>query len=515
MSRVQYLLRDEFKTDEAAPLASPRVCEPGPGTLTITDGNGIMSINDGELIINSNSAGVPSNTAISSNSMPRRMGRAFGIKSTQRAQSSPWVFGFNTHGWAFPGPNFLTARINTLTPTANDLVQGIDVIQFLCILRNMGAYLFFRPWSAGPWTLQWIDGGITSSDVFVQFSRSSAATNMQWDDLFIADIGQVDSRFSDKSELATSKIDGTVQSGATFTHDPDCQIEWTQTALPVAGTTKISFRKQDSDNYWFIRISAEGHFILYERVAGVETGRASLLSSVTAGANIKVVAQGTTIQGYINDVLSWSYPSATSFQTLTDGMREAFSGNQGGTVSNLRAWPTSQDLTYTGDYGLATSRLPGNVSVGQTFNHEADFVMEFTVNTLPPEFYGFITFRQVDSSNCWALGTTTGGTLFLQQRTSSGNTNVYTSAGGTLADGNRVVVIADGSTIRIFNNNTLLTTYQNAINFQNATSGVNLGGWSISNLATYPRYVELPLDSKPHSLFGSRLTGSNLFGGTL
>ena len=48
---VTYLLRDEFTTDAAAPLTSPRTCEPGPGTLTISDADGAMNIASAQLEI--------------------------------------------------------------------------------------------------------------------------------------------------------------------------------------------------------------------------------------------------------------------------------------------------------------------------------------------------------------------------------------------------------------------------------------------------------------------------------
>lgn len=40
-----YLLRDEYTTAEGAPLASPRTCEPGPGTLVLDQTDGQFSIN--------------------------------------------------------------------------------------------------------------------------------------------------------------------------------------------------------------------------------------------------------------------------------------------------------------------------------------------------------------------------------------------------------------------------------------------------------------------------------------
>lgn len=48
-SSVIYLLNDQFTTDAAAPLASPRTCEPGPGTLTLVQNDGQFSISGGEV----------------------------------------------------------------------------------------------------------------------------------------------------------------------------------------------------------------------------------------------------------------------------------------------------------------------------------------------------------------------------------------------------------------------------------------------------------------------------------
>lgn len=47
---ITYPLRDEFPTTAAAPLASPRTCAPGPGTLTLVQVDGQFSIVGGALV---------------------------------------------------------------------------------------------------------------------------------------------------------------------------------------------------------------------------------------------------------------------------------------------------------------------------------------------------------------------------------------------------------------------------------------------------------------------------------
>lgn len=49
-SGLTYLLYDDFTTPEAAPLTSPRTCEPGPGTLVISDSYSALSISGGSIV---------------------------------------------------------------------------------------------------------------------------------------------------------------------------------------------------------------------------------------------------------------------------------------------------------------------------------------------------------------------------------------------------------------------------------------------------------------------------------
>lgn len=65
-----------------------------------------------------------------------------------------------------------------------------------------------------------------------------------------------------------------------------------------------------------------------------------------------------------------------------------------------------------------------------------------------------------------------------------------TGAAGSIANGQRLVVIADGSTIRVYANNVLKTTYTTATNFATSTAGVlaSLGtGGAVADLIAWPR----------------------------
>jgi hypothetical protein len=49
--------------------------------------------------------------------------------------------------------------------------------------------------------------------------------------------------------------------------------------------------------------------------------------------------RGTTIKGYYNTTLAWTYASATNFATETDGKLTAL--GTGGRISSLIAWPVT------------------------------------------------------------------------------------------------------------------------------------------------------------------------------
>jgi len=47
---LTWLLYDEFTTADAAPITSPRTCEPGPGTLTLVQTDGSQALSGGKYV---------------------------------------------------------------------------------------------------------------------------------------------------------------------------------------------------------------------------------------------------------------------------------------------------------------------------------------------------------------------------------------------------------------------------------------------------------------------------------
>jgi hypothetical protein len=141
--------------------------------------------------------------------------------------------------------------------------------------------------------------------------------------------------------LGTSVMPGPLAVGDAFTHEADGMIEFQLDALPVGSAIYIYFRKQDFSNTWWVQIQADGTFALYDLVAGTPTWRAATgAGALVGGERIIVDFRGTTIKGYYNTTLAWSYASATNFQTKTDGVVYAL-GSTPGRISNLLSWPAT------------------------------------------------------------------------------------------------------------------------------------------------------------------------------
>ena len=145
---------------------------------------------------------------------------------------------------------------------------------------------------------------------------------------------------------------------------------------------------------------------------------------------------------------------------------------------------------FNDDYGLVTQRLAGARTAGETFTHEANALVYWTVTTRADGQQ--VAIRKQDDSNYWRVDVAADGSIALQEVVAGTPTSRGTGAAGSIANGQRMVVIADGTTIRVYANNVLKITYASATNFQAATAGKLLAlgtGGAISDIITWPRYL--------------------------
>lgn len=148
---------------------------------------------------------------------------------------------------------------------------------------------------------------------------------------------------------------------------------------------------------------------------------------------------------------------------------------------------------FNTDYGLATDRLAGTISDGTLFTHEADCIIEWEVTTLATTNFAAVKFRaQNVGTDFWRVEAWDTGELKLREFIAGVGTVRATAAGGTVVSGDRILVVAEGETIRVYVNNVLKITYASAANFKTETAGefqtAGTGG-TVSDLVTWPRIL--------------------------
>lgn len=145
--------------------------------------------------------------------------------------------------------------------------------------------------------------------------------------------------------------------------------------------------------------------------------------------------------------------------------------NAAGTLDNFRMRQLAN--AWINANPIATSVLAGARSAGDTFTHEANAIIEFTVVSIDPGGYAIIAFREQDANNRWESWINFVGNIDLVERV-AGVATARASYGGN-ATGHRVIIKADGTTIRVYSGaagaEVLRYTYTSATNFQSATAG--------------------------------------------
>lgn len=343
-----FLLRDDFTADDAAPLTSPRTCEPGPGTLTAVQTDGTLAVSGGKLAFTAQGTPAWGDQGIyDATGYNRISGRAlFSQVNLPLDLLLSWIEWRAAASLGNPadanGQHAIlfadTTRrlIWTIGTTSITLQTAWTLSQMYTggiLLRTSGAFYVMKGGTEFPtWIVVWIDNIAAGSPLYAAMNGYSA--NGTLDNFRVIDLP---APFDDDYGLATQRVAGSVSAEQMFTHEADCIIEWTDTTIPSASNLDLRFRRQDATNYWQITIDSTGALVLNEVVAGTPTSRGSSAGAVSNGNRVVVIASGTTIKVYSANVLKITYASASNFTTATAG--ELVALGTSGVVSDLIAWP--------------------------------------------------------------------------------------------------------------------------------------------------------------------------------
>jgi len=336
-SAVAFLFRDDFTTDESAPITTPRTAEP-TGVADIVDTGNKLYISGSEMTCLS-----PTGTG-NPRYVTEEIARSVGVASMtlQQNSASRLYVGFGTATQiATPSRSALYKSGDTLyvidygaTFIIGGMSSHIDYDTAI-VLRTNGAFYFIRGGSLANWTLVWVSSEDADATLrsYISWRTNSGTVNS-------LRVSQLPSPYDTDFGIATVHHAGTVASGTTVTATADFLRYFYVTTLPTAGRSE-KIRKQDVNNYWEVAINSSGDIALNEIVAGSPVNRANSSGVVSNGSRVCIVAVDETIKVFVgNASAKFIYALASNFKTETDG------GTDGdGAISDEVTFPREPDST--------------------------------------------------------------------------------------------------------------------------------------------------------------------------
>lgn len=338
---LTYLLRDEFTTTEGAPLTSPRTCEPGPGTLTITDTGNKWSITGGVLTPSGTTTGTSDPRIVYTTGRTAASGLGFiarVMRNTGTFQQSPYA-GFSTTAATSDSATYgFTFNSGLILPVDAGTVRSVNFSVSNGTYVNLAAICGpDRIYHIANGELLWVTqyGAVAlNTTTLYEMVRSRISGNpvafVDW--MRTMSLG---APYTTSYGLATG-YNTSAASGATLTQEANGLIEFNW-RITTGETLEIMVRRTDDDNCWIVRCSQAGSTMkLIEKNAGVETERSSSATTFTNGgtAQLRVMCYGNTIRTWSNFTQTNDYTSATFNNTATGAK---VSGSA--TANVFAAWP--------------------------------------------------------------------------------------------------------------------------------------------------------------------------------
>lgn len=336
---LTYLLKDLFTSDDAAPLTTPRTCEPGPGTMTVTQPNSQYSISSGSLV---DGGGTLNADYIKAGEFTPVAGLWIYCLFSAYSDDFYWIIddaddpdGITRietkltvmEARGFNGVKYgdISANGDAIGNTSYIAVVFISATKYIILLDDR---VYFVSDTGSPTKIYNYISGNTASYSITDYR----VANLTGD--WATDYG-----------IATDRLAGSRSAGNTFSHEANAVIEFVVDTLPSGGQIELWFRKQDASNYWAVTVDSSGEVNLDEVVSGSATQRASLAAgSVANGERIYLWCDDETIKVFGpdgNDTIT--YTSAANFKTATAGELDTL--GTGGAVSDILALPHRPDTT--------------------------------------------------------------------------------------------------------------------------------------------------------------------------
>ncbi len=351
------LLVDDFLTAQAAPLTSPRTCEPGPGTLTIVDTLNTLSIANEQITPSAAATGQGDPRIVEIVGRTRIAGRAF-IHLTKQNSAfgadvnktiSPLVgwsvinnpsSGASLYGFYYDSVanTWLLADRSTAGPTSGTVIGCAANLfnKIAHILRSTGAFHFIDN------VLLWVSVSGTETPLYPAILVSAANRyNFNCKSFVVRDFGGA---FASDYGIATLH-QAAPALATSYAADANGIFDLTLTIEnPLISTLEFSYRWLTDNDRWFVRANTSGSIQLFSVVNGVPTAQITVAGVFTAGQTytIRVIADGTKHNLYTLSGATWTKRgSEINIATATIDTLKVLQVATGGThtVSQLDSFP--------------------------------------------------------------------------------------------------------------------------------------------------------------------------------
>lgn len=353
------VLDEEFAIAESAPVATPHICSPGPGTLVFTQNDGQFSISSGKLQIPQQATPVFGDLGYVSQSINRTIGMAVRYELTRTgggankeiivgwASSNSLSTSLLRHGIYLSGVNiFFWASAGAFTPLVSTSFADSTSYQIAIVLRSPGSFAFIKGGVFTNWTLLWVDDLVSTAGMFATLNNFTATATEDY-----GHANQLPSPFNSNNGIATF-VNTSLASGNTFTGTADglAYFEFTQSGSPLAlDEIALYYRTVDTNNSWkaYLQRNAGNtawDFRLDSISLGVPTNRIAV-TGVGAVNGIGVIFDGSKHNCFTRNGSTWTKRGSevnVSFQNTTTGM--AIAGAAGTVFTKLAEWARTSSL---------------------------------------------------------------------------------------------------------------------------------------------------------------------------
>lgn len=388
-----YLISDTFTTNRSAGAVNGTRAEPGPGKRTVTDGNSKLSLSGGAAVIATGGVGA-GDPGLYYGEMGRSVGLVFVAAITPTAAT--FQIGWETnlvasiaHGWRLGGSSVLMAFVNGSPLTVGTWASNAQSVAVAA--RSLGMAYFHKP-NGGNWLLMWISASGSQSPLRPAFVAESTAAVVTADHIRVPAVRWLPAPLASDGfaiwgttdglghaegvaggvgagglgELWTANVGTWGASGgaaAASALSGSLGIATVDTGVASAivtakitrsgGNAGIVLRYADASNYVYA-IHNGTNAQLVKRVAGSETTLINTAATYAAGAELRVVCDGTSFRLFYNGAAIGSAQTISDAGLASGTKQGLYTSNTGNTFDDFTVYARGAG----GEYAILDNAAP-------------------------------------------------------------------------------------------------------------------------------------------------------------